>query len=340
MAKPNPEATHRPTEKGSERPTKTSEQPANEPFKPSKKPRTNLASPREGAATKAPATPNNGAASDGGDDDDPAIKTEGAAAFARRRAEIEAVPSGQVRRSNVYVPAAVALVLGKLPKLLSLRDEMRVLPGRPSDALDKLRDYALAAAYAYARALPRDEGQAELHTLLIEAGPLRERLLASAEALVTFGLLDAKTVAKIRRGTGHLDTAQDLMALGALFLEAGPALISKTALTPADVERAAQLGELLIEALGQYQQGTDGSGGPGEAERLLAKAYELFFRAYDQCRRAVIYLRWYDGDADDFAPSLARSRRRGRRTPAHEPGAEPEPAEPTPDPAGDELEGG
>lgn len=38
------------------------------------------------------------------------------------------------------------------------------------------------------------------------------------------------------------------------------------------------------------------------------RAYSLFVRAYDQCRRAVSYLRWEEGDADDEPPSLFANR--------------------------------
>ncbi|HEU4405723.1 MAG TPA: hypothetical protein VFS43_10565 [Polyangiaceae bacterium] len=338
MAKLNPEATHRPTKKGSEQPTKTGKPPANEPFKPSKKPRTNLASPREGAAKPARPGPKKKGGAPAGDDDPARITTEGAAALARVRPEIEAVPSDQVRRINVYVPAAVLVVLGALPRLMTLRDQMRALSGHPPDALDKLRDYALAAAHAYVRALPQDAGETHLRALLGEAAPLRERLLRSAELLAEFGLVDATRVAAIRRGVGHLDTALDLEGLGTLFREAWPAVASKSPITLAEVERASQLGTLLLDALGQRQSGADGSGDPREADELLGKAYELFFRTYDECRRAVTYLRWHQGDADEFAPSLHLKRRRGRSAPGNEPdgGPDGEPdGEPVNEPGGE-----
>jgi hypothetical protein len=67
----------------------------------------------------------------------------------------------------------------------------------------------------------------------------------------------------------------------------------------------------VLEALGQNQQGTDGAGDRGEAEDDLGKAFELMRRAYEECRRSVSTLRWFEGDADAIAPPLAHSRRRG-----------------------------
>jgi hypothetical protein len=287
MARPNPEAIHQSSKRAPRRPPNGSGRPTERP--------TPQASGKASQPIKKPCA-------------------DSGAAFARVRPEIDALPREQVRRINLYVPAAVTLVLGVLPRLLSLREQMKKdLPNHPADALDKLRDYALALYHAHILTLPRDKVETHLRTLLSEAMPLRERLLRSAELLADFGLVDAKRVAAIRRGAGHIDAANDLLALGILLRKAWPALAGKTPLTLDEVGRAEDLGVLLIEALGQRQLGTDGSADPREAEVRRAKAYTLFFRAYDECRRAVIYLRWREGDADQIAPSLLQARGRRRR---------------------------
>jgi hypothetical protein len=234
------------------------------------------------------------------------------AAFARVRAELEALPAGRVRSINVYVPAAVALVMGVLPKLQGLRDAMRVLPGA-AEALDALPDRALAALYAHAaRTLgrPSGEGKSPLRALADEAKALRKRLLLGARTLAHFGLLDATQVAAVRGGLGYLDTAQELAALALLYRASWGVIATKTPVTLPEIERAAQLGPLLVAALGQRQQGTDGVSNPSEARDRLARAYTLFLEAYDACRHAVAFVRRATGDADAFAPSLQRSQRR------------------------------
>lgn len=288
----------------------------------------------------APAPARSAALTDKGDDalidDALASRGEFAAAFARVLPEIVALPREEVRRINVNVLGAAKIALGARPKLLALRDALRAKLIDPPDwAIDKLRDYALAAVHAYARVLPHDEGDTRVRALLNEAVPLRGRLLSTASNLATFGLFDPIEIAAIREGTGHLDMVNDLLALSTLFHKGGPELLAKTPLTRADVERASELGELLIEALGLREQGTDGSGDPREAEEQLAKAYELLFRAYDECRRAITYLRWREGDADEIVPSLLQSRRRARRS---EPD-EPEGGEPTPEVPGGDADG-
>jgi hypothetical protein len=237
------------------------------------------------------------------------VDEAGQGAYARARPALDALPADRLRRINVYVPAAVAIAVGVLPRLMTLREPMRALPGG-SDALDKLEDYALAALYAHALTLPFGEGDTRLRALVAEAAPLRERLLSSAELLARFGLLDATHVAAIRNGTGYLDTAQDLTALARLYRASWADIGSKTPVTLAEVKRAAQLGPHLVLAFGQRQQGTDGASDPSEAHDRLQRAYTLFFNAYDDCRRAVAFLRWREGDADDFAPTLKQTQRR------------------------------
>jgi hypothetical protein len=316
-------------------------QPPPEASAPAKKPRTGhqaARAPKKGQrpARRAPAAAlgSEGGASEGDPgDDEPAPLTEAHdRAYAHVRAEIVALPRDEVRRITVHVPAAAMLALGALPRMRAFREAMIAeLVNPPLEALDKLHDYALAAARAHAYLVLRDDGENTLRALLDEAVPLRERLLLGAELLAAVGLLDAKKVAIIRQGSGRLDTAQDLSALAALFLGAWPAVASKIPFSRADVERAAELGDRLIEALGRQKQRTDGSGEPGELEEQLGKAYELFRRAYQLCRRAITFLRFDEGDADEIAPPLGQSRRRGRRSEVDEPeGDEPNAPEPTP----------
>ncbi len=340
-----PQQPDRPTRQATQQP-----QPFEKAPKPGKKPR---ASPKAGpapkkasgrAAKKGAARPPPEGGDGDGDEGEPDQGNEGdlgggsvaltsahERAYARFRSEIAALSLNETRRITVYVPSAAILVLGALPKIMALRPPMvATFVNPPLEALDRLEDRALAAAHAHANLLPEDAGETEVRALLKEATPLRERFLLSAEAVASFGLLDTKRVEAIRRGAGHLDTAQDLWALATLFRGAWALLDGKVPFAMTDIERAADLSNRLLKALGQREQGSDGSGEPGEAEAQLAKAYELMRRDYETCRNAVVFLRVNEGDADEIAPPLGQSRRRARRPQADEPGGEtpaPVPAE-------------
>jgi len=71
-----------------------------------------------------------------------------------------------------------------------------------------------------------------------------------------------------------------------------------------------------------------------ETADMRARAFTLLTDAYDNARRAIIYLRWHEGDADIICPYLFAGRSNGRGKAADNkpatPGANPTPnANPT-----------
>lgn len=263
----------------------------------------------------------------------PPSPLDAASAYARVEDEIMRLDPSDLVVINIDVPTAVSIVLGALPAVRPLRgDIVDQLPRFPIATLDDLEAIALAAWYAHLTALSPRANNRQIKDLLEEATPLRATLLSDADALARRGLVPAATVADIRAGQGHIDTANDLVALAALFSSSWPEIHGKTAATEDEVRRAAQLGPQLLAALGVRDQGRIPS---GEAPGRRARAFSLLVRTYDQIRRAVGYLRWDEDDADSIAPSLYKGR--GGRAPADAPSAAPDDEEasaPTTPPAG------
>ncbi|AUX42903.1 hypothetical protein SOCE26_043410 [Sorangium cellulosum] len=213
----------------------------------------------------------------------------------------------------VEVPRAVSSVLAALPHLREMREEIvRDLPNHPIEMLDELEDYVLAAWYAD---LLYSTPASELDTkkLTEEASTLREGLLVAAEALAYRNLLDKQRVADIRKGRGHSDLAGDLVALAELFRGSWDKVRAKTAVEDAELERAADLGVRLLAALAA-KPGKGSAAAPKitDASDRRARAISLVAKAYEECRRAVAYLRWHDGGDGELAPSLLQ-KPRGRR---------------------------
>jgi hypothetical protein len=254
---------------------------------------------------------------------------ETAASFANVRPELDAMPDGRERgRILTSIPVAVSIGLGALPNLEARRDEMKqAWPAYDVVRAGRLREYAYAALYAHFAAVRSAEGASRLRPLLEEAAPLRERLLRAAEMHAHYGDLDAARVASIRSGVGHQDTANDLVELGVLFRSARAELAGHTRVTDAEVARALELGTQLVDALGRRRVGTDGVVTPNQAEEDRVKAFWLFYDVYEESRRAMAHLRWYEGDAELLVPSLFSGRRR-RGPAAEEPGENGPPSEP------------
>jgi hypothetical protein len=237
----------------------------------------------------------------------PGVPAEAAKAFAEVEPHLAALAPEDLASINTDIPRAVSIAVGAVPHLAGLRADAAKLPHFDITNIDRLGTYALAAWYAHLLALP-EVVASELTALLEEARPLREDLLLSAELLAHKSYFDRGAVKEIRAGQGNLDTANDLVALAALFTAGWSQVENKTPVTWAQVEQAAQLGPRILIALGARDQpGLKVSDVTSPGERRV-RAYTLFVRAYDQCRRAATYLRWGEGDADEIAPSLFANR--------------------------------
>jgi hypothetical protein len=259
----------------------------------------------------------------------PAEPPRAEAAFALLGPEMAALRPEALARINLDIARAVSLTLGVLPGLAALRSEIATLPDFDMRHFDRLETYALGAWYAYLLALPPASPGNPVQLLLEEASALRGRLLGDAVALAARGHLDLESVQAIRAGKGSLDTANDLVALSALMSASWPDIENKTAATAEEVHHAGDLGPQLIAALGLREHGAATPADASEAADRKVRAFTLFTAAYDQVRRAVIYLRWSEGDADSLAPSLYRGRG-GSRSPGAagaEPGGEGAPAD-------------
>ncbi len=260
---------------------------------------------------------------------------ESKVAFEAMRAELMALRPEELYSVNVDIPRAASIALGAETFIRAYAEEIEeLLPQHDMSGLEKLRSYALGAVYAHLQSQPVSKN-GDVVTLFEEASQLRAELLVAADALAYAGLVDADRVAQIRSGQGQLDTAADLLGLGTLFAASWDVLASKTAVERAKVDRASKLGVDLLAALGE--KGHSGSQGTPESIDLRNRAFTLLVNAYDSCKRALTYVRWYEGDADTIAPTLyQRSRKRPAApvvvpepTPAAPPGAPPSTASPT-----------
>jgi hypothetical protein len=260
----------------------------------------------------------------------PGMPKEAAVALASVEPEIAALSFSVLLSINVDIPRAVAVAIGALPHLRDLRPRLVAeLPEHPIHTTDKIGTYALAAWYAHLLTLPTSKTEGMLEALLAEATPLREDLLVAAEALAHKKLLDPETVTDIRSGLGNLDKANDLVALAALFTQSWSHVHAKTTVERKDIERAAELGPLLLVALGAREQPGPGASKPTDLAERRVRAYTLFVNAYEEARRAVWYLRWHEDDVDDIVPSLFATRKGARKAKPAEPEAPSE--APTPE---------
>jgi hypothetical protein len=240
------------------------------------------------------------------------VAEDAALAFEALREERAALAPEKLVQINADISAAATIALGSFERLRPLRAlVVRKLPEHDMKHWDGLQTYALAALHAHVISLVREDNDDRAQRLLDEAVPLREKLLVAAEALAHAGELDADRVAQIRAGTGNIDRGADLIALAALYTESWAKLENRTTVTKEDVQRAAALGPALLKSVGAKDLAPTGLT-LAEMRDHRARSFTLLIRAYESCQQAAAYIRFREGDAAEYAPSL-RPRPRGKR---------------------------
>lgn len=242
-----------------------------------------------------------------------------AQAFATVEPEILAIPANELLLVNLDVPRAAGRGRLAAKRLMPLFPALSLLPGYDIERVRRLGVYALALHHAHDLVTEAGAGGPALQVLLTEATPLREGMLRSAELLAHYGVLSEERVAAIRSGHGHADLADDLIALGRLYEDSWERVIGMVPVTRAMVERAPVLGALIHEALAERELEESPLVQPKSRRFLEAQAFTLFSRVYDEASRGVTYLRWSEGDAHLFVPSLYPHRPRRSSTTVDEP---------------------
>jgi len=253
------------------------------------------------------------------------------AAYERRLREIEAVPEAELLQVNLDVEAAVTTILGTLPKVGELRDQMSKLLSFDMKLVDGLEDYAQAAGEANSRYLIAVAPPEDLVKLNEQALALREMLRSDALALVNRKLISKDRIASFTGRVGYRNVAFELMDWANVFRDCWKAVQGKTAVTADEVQNAKALAEKIIRAVGQKEQAPAAA---AEAAEVRQRAFTLMVKAYDQTRRGVAFLRWEEGDIELITPSLYAGRGgRGKRPePPPSPGPAPTPNPPAPSP--------
>lgn len=204
------------------------------------------------------------------------------------------------------VTAAVTM-RGALPKIQALRPELEKLSNFDIRVLDKLEDYLHAWLRANALFLGSALPPEGFSSLVAKVAAFRDAFASDAQALVHRGVLGPETIAGLKGAVGHKNIAGDVLTLTTVFRSNWEKVSGRTCVTAAELDEADAALDELITDLGLRDQ-TPQSKEVTALERQ--QAYTLFVNAYDQIRRAVSFLRWSEGDADELAPSLFGGKKR------------------------------
>lgn len=197
----------------------------------------------------------------------------------------------------------------------------RALPLLDHAALFDTLALAEAVVFAALQVEGKAQSLGETRALLTEASRLRALLLGMADTLVASDIFKAQAVDKIRAGRGPIDVASDCIELARLFGSTPQAMKEQRLVRPEHIERASELGTLLLRRLtpgGARKKGTERA----DAAQVTARdrLATLLWQRYRDVRKAAYYL-WGDELDAQVPPLLARVRARPKKptTPAPSP---------------------
>lgn len=262
------------------------------------------------------------------DNGGPSNATDPAYGFAleAKRSELAAMPDEEILRDTKLDPTVAAdVVEASAIKIVSHRAAIVALFGaKAGELIDELPIVARATKQAdieHARAQPTIDA-AGMHKEVLGAHQL---LMTDAQALANRKLIDARALEPARDTQGYQATLRSVLVLVSLLREAWPRIHGISPLKKEDIDNAERVAQHMSTALARRDHGVD----KVPAAELRTRALSMLVHRYSEVRRIMTYLRWHQGDADTFAPSLWAGR--GRRTRGDGPAVGgDEPTEPTP----------
>ena len=228
--------------------------------------------------------------------------------------EYMGLPGDDLVQVNLEVPSAVATALGVLPELNKHHDSIASqMPSHDLVQYRKIEDYAKGLSHANTLHSIASKPPDDLQTVYDEAVVVRERLLSDSNTLIARGYINAESLKNMKGPVGYKNAATDLQILASNLKDNWPTISGKCAIEMSELEHALKLAARLLRVVGLREQSPAVI---AAAADIRTRAFTQFVRAYDNARRAIIYLRWHEGDADIIAPSLYAGRSNGRKKPA------------------------
>jgi hypothetical protein len=252
------------------------------------------------------------------------------AALDQQRPSLWAMPKEQIERKPALDPTAAAVIAeASANKLQAHRGEVVAQFGEAAGAkIDELTPVARATLQAdieYA-------GTATTTDIVALSEPVRsdyQLLITDSDSLANRKLLDPKRLESARDIQGYSALIHSVLVLVFVLREQWPQIEDHTPLTAADLDRAATNAQHMQVALGNR----DNNVNRAPAAELRLRALSRLIHLYEEIRRMMSFLRWYEDDVDTIVPSLWAGRG-GRKARSQDDGGSPviddgEPQSPT-----------
>jgi hypothetical protein len=231
-------------------------------------------------------------------------------ALAARRAELLAIPPERViRGASIHASNAASIAEGTAMKVHRLRDRLAAELG---DAARTLGERLVVTARAARQAdielviAKRPVDVSEQHAVVTKH---YDFLRIEAQSLVNRDLLDRRELERAGARAGYRALLTSTLMLVAMFRAHLPSLAGKTPVTAEALDAAERDTQNMAVTIAVRYHGAPRLA----ASDLRDRALTALIREYEDIRRKVTYVRWYQGDADEIAPSFWANRKRRRR---------------------------
>jgi len=218
-------------------------------------------------------------------------------ALASLLAEIQAVPTKDVRISNVRATDAVSAAQKLVEQ--ATKDRAAIEAPFKTSPFEQIRTL-VPRALAFWAADKQTEGVAveasDIPALYAEAGELKTVAVKVLDLIAGQDPAVGKVLDAIRPGTGYADRADDLTALHPLLLARKAAIVNMGVMTEAQVDRVGALAPKLLAE--DYDQASVA------AALLRNRAFTHFYAAWSEVERHLDFVFFHDPDARAGYPNL------------------------------------
>lgn len=182
----------------------------------------------------------------------------------------------------------------------------RKLPECPVHEILEVHEVALGLLVAANKVIPQ-ASDGEIEARLSALRPLREAGLRQLEVFSLLGKLDKKVPAKIRKGKGALDAAQDAVAIAAAFHDHQKAFGGEHPFSAAVLDKLSEDGTWLVKALKPKNAAKGAPAGRDPAAILRDQFGALLVSRYEELQHAGVVVFGLKNLEDHIPPLGART---------------------------------
>jgi hypothetical protein len=239
------------------------------------------------------------------------------------RSALMAMPEDEVERHLRLDPSAAAMTAeASAKKVAPFRAEIVERFGADAGTLlDELTTIARATRQADIE-LAGQSPATDLSAIGEEVRAAHVLLMTDADALANRKLIDPARLTPARDVQGYQALVRSTLLVAFVLREHWSRIEEHTPLTESDLDRAESIAQRLSAALGDRDNGVLRA----PAAELRTRAVSKLVRHYEELRRMMTFVRWYQDDVDSITPSLWAAR--GRKSRSQSRGTEPGGTEP------------